>query len=133
MTHEWLSTLQPDTKERIFAAMRAIDTRAQRYLETGNHMGRGTGMSIPIGAAHFDELLRGEVLCSYLRAIRKGASPTEAIDTAKAEIRSIIKSHNSKRAKDVCWQRADMAGDSTVEYAHRQILDALMMREAVQS
>jgi hypothetical protein len=55
-------------------------------------------------------------------------SPTEAIDAAKVAARELVKSHNARRAKDVCWQRADMTADSTIDYAHRQIVDATVNR-----
>ena len=127
-TPKYYETLTDETRERLFAAMRNIDTRAQSYLERGYKMGRGTGMSIPVGAAHFDEIIRGEGLSAYLRALRTGLCPTDAEGAAKAESRSIIKSHNSKRAKDVCWQRADMAVDSIIETAHHEIVNAVINR-----
>jgi len=124
----WLESLTEETRQRIFAAMREIDSRSQRYYQNSANMTRGTGMSIPVGAAGFDEFVRGDSLASYLRGLRKGLSPTEAIESAKIAARELVKSHNAKRAKDVCWQRADMTADSTIEYAHRQIVDATVNR-----
>lgn len=127
-THSWLDSLTEETRQRVFAAMREIDTRAQRYFKNSADMTRGSGMSIPVGAAGFDEFIRGDSLASYLRGLRKGLSPTEAIEAAKANAREVVKSHNAKRAKDICWQRADMTADSTIEYAHRQMVDATIGR-----
>ena len=128
MEPKYYETLSDATRERLFTAMRKIDTRAQGYLNQGNKLGQGTGMSIPVGAAHFDEIIRGSGLSAYLRALRKGECPTDAEKAAKTEARSIIASHNKQRAKDVCWQRADMAADSVIEHAHRQIIDAVINR-----
>ena len=125
---KYYEMLSEETRQRLFAAMRKIDSRAQSYLEAGNRLGRRNGNTILVGAAHFDELIKGESLSAYLRQLRKGEQPTDAEIAAKAEARSIIASHNRQRAKDVCWQRADMAGDSSIEWAHRQIIDAVINR-----
>jgi len=127
-THSWLESLTEETRQRVFATMRDIDGRAQRYYQNSANMTRGSGMSIPIGAAGFDEFIRGDSLATYLRGLRKGLAPTEAIESAKVSAREVVKSHNTKRAKDVCWQRADMTADSTIEYAHQQIVDSLVGR-----
>src|SRR5260370_102532 len=124
----WLESLTEETRQRVFASMRDIDTRAQRFYQSSSKMTRGSGMSLPVGAAGVDEFVRGDSLASYLRGLRKGLSPTEALDSAKVTARELVKSHNSKRAKDICWQRADMTADSTIEYAHRQIVDSLVGR-----
>lgn len=127
-TSSWLESLTEETRQRIFATMRDIDARAQRYYQNSANMTRGSGMSIPVGAAGFDEFIRGDSLAAYLRGLRKGLCPTEAFESAKANARDVVKSHNAKRAKDICWQRADMTADSTIEYAHRQVVDATVGR-----
>jgi len=128
MDTSWLASLTEDTRQRVFTTMREIDTRSQRYYQNSANMTRGSGMSIPVGAAGFDEFIRGDSLAAYLRGLRKGLCPTEAIESAKVNAREVVKSHNARRAKDICWQRADMTADSTIEYAHRQIVDALVGR-----
>jgi len=99
--HSWLESLTEETRQRVFAAMREIDTRAQRYYQNSTNMTRGTGMSIPVGAAGFDEFIRGDSLAAYLRGLRRGLAPTEAIESAKVAAREVVKSHNAKRAKDI--------------------------------
>jgi hypothetical protein len=123
----WLESLTEETRQRVFAVMRKVRDESTRYCEKGYTMNRGTGITIPVGAAGFDEIVRGEVLASYLRALGKGQCPTEAIEYAKREAREMVKSHNGRR-KDYTWQRADMTADSTVEYAHNRVVDAVVGR-----
>lgn len=123
----WLEGLTDETRERVFVVMRKIRHESTQYHQRGTWMSRRAGMTILVGSAHFDEIVRGEALSFYLRALSKGLCPTEALTCAKQEVRKVIESHNSQR-KDVNWKRADITADGTVEYAHKQIVDAVVGR-----
>lgn len=122
----WLGTLSDETRERVFSSMRSIDLESNRYLNNAARL-RAPAGSIPIGAAGFDEMIRYEILASYLRAIRKGSSPSEAENAAKLEARDIVESHNKQRS-DVTWKRWSATAESTLEYQHGKMIDAVMNR-----
>lgn len=121
---EWYATLTPETREKLFAEMRSIDKDAQSYMQKGRDLSPRGG-AIAVGGAHFEQTLKGEVISSYLRALRNGAEPKDALAKAETDRSSYVKTWNTQHSKDYVLQRADTAEQSLLEGIHRRVLAAV--------
>ena len=117
----WYETLPTDQRESLFAAMRALDTTAQQHRTYAAKLAPPAG-TIAVGGAHFDEVLKAEVIEGYLRALRAGDSPRNALTAAEANRTAIVKSWNKSRGKDYVVHRAETAEQSLIESILRTVL-----------
>lgn len=115
MTYEddghWLDSLTNEQRELVFAWMREKGDVAQALVDRGKEL-QGPSGSIPVGSAWFDVWIEGAVIEEFLRQLRKGRSPTDAVHCAQQHARSWVATHN-KRRTDVEWRR-----DETTAYHH---------------
>lgn len=116
----WIESLYPLEQERVFAAMRGIGERSEQVFIAMRKLGAPAG-TIPVGAAAFDEFLKGEGPAVFLRALRNGATPSEAEGKAKEWAREAIHTHNAKRPTQIDWGRDEISGDGPIEWALRDI------------
>jgi hypothetical protein len=114
-------TLPDVTREKLFAAMRTIDARSQSYFNEAHKLTPRFG-EIEIGGGRFEQQLKGDVLASYLRALRKGATPQESLTHAQNERTEYVKHWNKKRGNDYVVHRALDAEQSLIDWAHRLIV-----------
>lgn len=110
-------------RESVRSVMREIDADAQRYLQRGRDLSPQAG-AIAVGGAHFDEFVRGEALGAFLRALRKGADPSAAVDVAKVYARECVATWNRQRGRDYVVHRWEGATDLLIERAGRLVRDA---------
>lgn len=116
----WIESLYPQERERVFEAMRRIGERVEVSFIAMRKLGAPAG-TIPVGAAAFDEFLSGEGPAVFLRALRNGEAPEDAEIQAKEWARGAIKIHNAKRPTQFDWARDEIAGDGPIERARRDI------------
>ena len=110
----WLHGLEPDLQERVLCAMRQCRAKSDQFLAKARAL-TPTGIAIAVGAAHFDDFIRGEALAKLLRHIGQGLPPSAAIEGAIKECRELIEAHNAKRPSDVNWQRWTESADRLVK------------------
>ena len=104
MTPLWERLAEP-ARERLFAFMRSLDAAADDYFRKG----RETPNTIPVGAALFDETLRGAVRFELVMALRVATSLDDAQARASKAVRLWVEKHNARRP-DINWKRWTEAG-----------------------
>lgn len=121
---KFYETLSPQKREALFAWMR---TQGDRALSLGKEViaRSAPAGTIPVGASFFDYFLKGEGLEQYLSGLRRGENPDGALERALQWSREAVEIHNSRRPKDVCWQRSKTSNDSHLWEIHRSCLRAL--------
>lgn len=120
----WYNDIGPEKREKLFAAMRALDSEAQRQYEKAKKLTPPSG-TIGVGGADFEELLKAEVISSYLRPLRNGKTPAEALANAEKDRTEFVKKFNQKRGKDYVVHRSETAEQSLIDRIHRTILNAV--------
>ena len=118
---DWLN--EQSQREAVLAAMRTIRAKADHHDEQARKLSPPGGQ-IAIGGAHFDEFLLGDSLAAFLRGLNRGMTPEAAETYAKTEARYAIRKWNEKRGGDYQTHRADIAADTAIETARRQIEEA---------
>lgn len=115
------SSLDDAARGRLFALMRELGQEAADYMARA----REPPNTIPVGAALFDEAIKGAAREELLVALRTADSIEAARGQASAALREWVKKHNARR-KDVTWQRWSETGQSDlkflVERAQRAVL-----------
>lgn len=81
-------------REAVFVLMREIDAEAEVFDRRRRALEPEPGR-LPVGGAHYDELLKCEALCDFLRAMRHGADPQEAAAEALERSRQLVRSWNA--------------------------------------
>lgn len=92
-------------RDEVFEAMRQQADRNAREFEQAKRLGP-TGGSLSVGSADFDHTLKGTVGEAYVRALRNGKTPDEALEEAKADGRDAIRKWNERGSKS----RVSMSG-----------------------
>jgi hypothetical protein len=109
----------------VMSVMRGVRDRAE------NHIKRGQKLSAPynqilVGGAHIDELARGWALITLLNSLSKGMSLKASLERAKEEARLWFSKWNKSRPKEYQVHRWLESADDTIEYAYRQIRQAMI-------
>jgi hypothetical protein len=120
----WYASITLERRKKLFGWMRATEAAAMRELRASRALEPAVG-EIAVGAGAFDRFIQGEAPAEYLRALRRGKSPDEALAQAKAFARESVAKHNEKRARDVNWQRHAETADAKLEHLHRTLLEAI--------
>lgn len=111
MTAMW-ETLAESKREKLFAIMRTLGDEADRYFEKG----RERYDMVPVGAALFDETLRGAVRLELVSALRTAPDLGVAAVRAGDAVRVWVCKHNERRPRDVNWQRWSEAGQDMLAH-----------------
>lgn len=120
----YYDAIGPEARDRLFAVMRAIDTKAQDYFAAAARLAAPSG-SIAVGGGQFEQVLKAEVLSSYLRILRRGGTPSEALANAEKDRRAFVLKWNAQRRGDHVVHRCpDTSEQSLIEDAHRRVLRA---------
>jgi len=114
----WLSTLPEPIRGPVLAWMRDTRAHAQTLSQTASKL---SGPGIPVGAAHFDEFIRGEVLHQYLGQLGRGKTPEEALQETLKWAHEAVKLHNQK-SKDISWKRSIETADPFLIGKHKSLL-----------
>lgn len=113
------STIEPppvdSPTERKHAAMRAILDDVTREWERSRDLSPRGG-TIALGSADFDHTLKAVVGDGYLRALRDGKTPDEALAAANADGLEAIKKWNAGGYNG----RATVTGNAAFEYKRRE-------------
>jgi hypothetical protein len=112
----WYSTLSESNRESLFSVMRKLNEEQYRYEVKS----RGPYGMIPVGSAHFDELLKSVVIAEFLRCLNRGMELAECLPEVYKTSRECIEKHNSK-SRDINWERHETAGDSFADLIHTRI------------
>lgn len=97
-------------REDLFALMRRMGDEEAVYFTRG----RETPNTIPVGAALFDETLRGAARYELNAALRKASTLEAAFDQSRAALRVWVRKHNERRS-DINWQRWEESGQTELE------------------
>jgi hypothetical protein len=108
----------------VMGVRRSIRGRADNYLERGRKLSPN-GTDIPAGGAHIDELARGWALVKFLRSLSDGKTLKDSLEDGKAEASSWFKKWNESRKKEYQVYRWLHSADDTIEYAYRQVRQAI--------
>jgi hypothetical protein len=109
----------------VMSVMRGIRDRAENYLEKGKRLTPPYNQ-IAVGGAHIDELARGWALITLLDSLNKGMSLKASLERAKEEARLWFSKWNASRPKEYQVYRRLESADDTIEYAYRQIRQAMI-------
>lgn len=104
-------SFRDESTERKHAAMRAISEDVEGEWQKSRDLSPRGGM-IALGSADFDHTLKATVGDGYLRAMRAGKTPDEALAAAKADGLDAIKKWNDHGHKG----RATVTGNASYEY-----------------
>jgi 5'-3' exonuclease len=97
--------LDAGRRARLFAFMRELDAAADHFFAKG----REDANRIPVGAALFDEVLRGAACFELVTALRRAETVEAAAELAAPAVRLWVEKHNA-RSKDINWKRWTEAG-----------------------
>lgn len=97
-------------REDLFALMRRMGDEQEIYFARG----RETPNTIPVGAALFDETLRGAMRHELNAALRTAPTLEAAFDQARTALRVWVRKHNERR-RDINWQRWEESGQTELE------------------
>ncbi len=114
---EYYKTLTEEKREKLFSIMRKLYDEQLRY-EIKSRVPYGM---IPVGSAHFDELLKSVIIGNYLRSLNFGLEPNECLKNCYKMSRDCIDIHNAK-SKDINWKRHEISGDSFADLINTRIL-----------
>ncbi len=120
----WLGEVAPEHQEPVFAAMRAIDARAQAYHDEARKLTPPQG-TIGAGMADKAAFQQGEARSTFLRALNSGSTPEQAGQLAKETARLIADRANATRPKDVHSHVPPGAVDAAIDDAVRAITRAV--------
>lgn len=107
----WVESI--DKREAAVAVIRECDVAIDRFYQSGGNL-RTPGGMISVGSADADYFIKADALATFLRNIRNGKTPDEALAIAKNDAREMVTNHNKKR-KDINWERWEGMADSTLE------------------
>lgn len=113
-------TLSELKRERLFAIMRRLGDEMLYYFDRG----REAPNTIPVGAALFDDVVRGALRHELVSALRTASSPESAFDQARAALRVWVQKHNERR-NDINWKRWEDTGQIELETQILEICKAL--------
>lgn len=125
----WLKELDEPRRENVFAAMRRIDERAQQDEAHSRSRSPSWPGSIPVGAEYIDGRINADGAYAFLRALRQGKDPSEALKIATDEARSIVEAHNRRMGRDYILKRSEISGQARIEWGWRLVLDAAKTAE----
>lgn len=118
-------------REPIFAAMRKLDDEVQRHYKTAQDLGPRHG-TLSVGSADFDHQLKAGVGEEYLRTLRKGGTPDEALAAASKFGGEMVKKWNTSGSKGRVTissraelQRWEGSGQAEAENVHRRFINML--------
>lgn len=117
---KWYETLSTKSRGFLFTWMQEADNKAKHCLSKARKLEPPSG-HIAIGAAAFDEFIKGEVIEEYLRSLRSGKTPERALESTLLHSRFCIRLHNSRRPKDINWQRPETIADFEINNLHRSL------------
>jgi hypothetical protein len=120
---KFYETLDDTKREALFAEMRRLDAKAQSNLNSGSQS--RSGNTVEMGGGLFEYRLKGEVINSFLRALRAGHRPIEAFHLAEIERTKIVQNWNTRRDKDYVTHRSEQAEQSLLEDCYRSVLRAV--------
>lgn len=102
---------RPEPREVLYALMRKLGVEAEAYFDRG----REEPGTIPIGAAFFDDVIRGAARQELVSALGKYPPPEslerlravieEALEDAREALRLWVVKHNARRTRDINWRR----------------------------
>lgn len=127
---KWFETLPEKFKTALFETMRQIDEEADCARAEFDRLRPQHG-EIAVGAGHFDHWITAEGRLSFLRFLREGNDPDEAARLAKEHCSQCVTIHNSKRPKDVNWQRWEGTQDSRIDTLVMRVHQAVMPKGLV--
>lgn len=88
------------------------------------------GQGMAVGSTGERAAQEAEALSAFCRGIRAGKSPLDAATEAKAAIRTIIATHNNRRAGDVNWQVWEGSYDFAIDAAAARFETPVAKQEA---
>lgn len=105
------STLTEPKREALFALMRELQADSDFYMAKG----RETPGTIPVGAALFDDVIKGAARLELLLAIGR-ADTLEAVEAlAVPALRLWVTKHNERR-RDKDWRRWTEHGQDVLRF-----------------
>lgn len=110
----WFDSRGPEWRERVFAAMRALDHEYYLHMQSVRVL-QCPADTIAVGAGQFDAVLEAEIRREFLAALRKGADPEVAGVMTRAAATVAIVKHNAHRPNDVHWQRWTGGGQPVID------------------
>jgi len=103
-----VDSLPPAHRAALFALMRQLGAEADVFFARG----REEHDRIPVGAALFDETLRGAARHELVNCLRTADTLDDAHEAAKRLLEVWVLKHNARRPRDMHWQRWTGAGQS---------------------
>ena len=116
----WMGQLSKEKQEKLFVWMRAQWDKAAAHERRAQSLSPRGG-AIAVGAAHWDAWIQGEAIHEFLRRLREGDTPKQALKNAKEWAHGAVAAHNAKRPKDVNWKRWEGTADGGLETLHRSL------------
>lgn len=111
-------------REVVFAAMRKLGDIVTDWEQRGRKLLPPHG-TLAVGGADFDYLLKAIVGEEYLRALRRGHTPAEALELAKVAGTEAVHKWNTTESKSRVsinhrseLQRWNKAGEAAAEHIH---------------
>jgi hypothetical protein len=101
-------------RSEAFLFMRSLEAECLR-LEAKIRALHAPPGTIAVGAGQFDVVLSHTAILSFLSGLRRGMTPTEAGEKAKADTAYAVDKHNNQRPNDFAWQRWIGAGACEVD------------------
>ncbi len=123
MIDKYYETLTEDKREKLFAEMRRINEKADRFNTQHKRLSPDYG-KIPVGGAHMEPFFQYEAASNFLRCLRNGSTPFQAAEFAKYEAAKAIKKWNSSR-KDYQIHRWPQAMDFVIDGYLRSVLESV--------
>lgn len=124
MSDFWYKQLSDTDREALFTEMRRWGDREISYRTQAQRLAPPGG-TIAVGGGHFEQVLKAEVIASYLRALRQGETPQRALDIAAADRVKYVQRWNKSRGGDYVVHRAETAEQSLLEDLHRSIVNCV--------
>lgn len=116
----WKS-LDDNRRERLFDIMRDLSDAALDYFNRG----REDSFAIPVGAAFFDDVLKGAAREELVSALRIAPTLEIAEQKASEALRVWVCKHNARRPNDVNWQRWIEAGQDELQRLVERVRGAI--------
>lgn len=116
MDDKWYQTLSEENREKLFKYMRLLGRDADTLRFEGARLSPPPG-TIAVGGAHFDLILKAEIIDAYLKALRWGHNPGMAYMSAIEERGEVVHAWNKARR--------DYVTDRSIMYAEQALIETI--------
>ena len=118
----WLMSLGEGPREKVFVVMRGLNDEVDKLEKKHRELSPRYG-EIAAGGAHMDPFFKTEAIRGFLRSLRNGGTPEEAVAAGSTDADYAVEKWNKSRGRDYHTHRSAKGSQDSIlwDYARRVI------------